>query len=105
METGVSAGVDAGVGRLGRGAAALRRVCLGELVARLLTGRAMERFFKDGLLLIDLKLGLEVANVVREVAAVGAAAGVGKAEVLVHDFLPDVAPLRGGELFSMIGGS
>jgi hypothetical protein len=59
----------------------------------LLLLRAMERLLEDRLRLVDLKLGLEVGDVVREAAAVGATARVGKGELLVSDIIVDGSPV------------
>lgn len=81
------------ISHLGRGrATALRRVRLGQVIAVLLL-RAMEGLFEDGLGLIDLELGLEVGGVMGKVAAVGAATGVGEAEVFVGDVIVNSAPI------------
>lgn len=53
----------------------------------------MERLFEDRLGLIDLELGLEVADVVGEAATVGAAAGIGELEVFVNDFFSEASPV------------
>jgi hypothetical protein len=88
----------------GRRDAALRSVCLGEVVTVVLLSllrRDEEMFFKDGLGLIDLKLGLEVTNMMGDGAAVGAATSVGKAEVFVYNFLARISP----ELVSVMSGT
>lgn len=54
--------------------------------------RAVERLLEDRLGLVDLKLGLKVGDVVREAAAVGATARVGKSELLVSDIIVDGSP-------------
>jgi hypothetical protein len=74
------------------GTSALRRISLGELV-RLVVEGAVDGLLKDGLGLVDLPFALEVADVVGEAAAVGAAAGVGELEVLVHDFFTKASPV------------
>lgn len=56
--------------------------------------RAVDGLLKDGLGVIDLKLGLEVASTVRYVAAVGAATGIGKGKVLIPYFLSKGAPVK-----------
>lgn len=48
---------------------------------------------KDGLRLVDIKLGLEVLDVRRHRAAVGPAARIDKVELLVHDLLAHAAPI------------
>jgi len=55
--------------------------------------RAVERLLEDRLGLVDLKLGLKVGDVVREAAAVGATARVGKSELLVSDIIVDGSPV------------
>lgn len=60
-------------------------------LGQLLLG-AVDALLEDGLGLIDVELGLEVAEVVAEAAAVGAAAGVGQVETLVVDLFACVAP-------------
>lgn len=77
---------------LGGRPATLRRVCLGEVVAVLVVDGSVDGLLKDGLGLVDLELGLEVGEVVREGAAVGATTGVGEGEALVLDFLAEAAP-------------
>jgi hypothetical protein len=70
-----------------------RRLGLGDILVVL--GRhlgAVQALLKDGLGLVDLELGLEVLRVAGDAAAVGAAAGVGKVEGFVDDFLAGVAP-------------
>lgn len=52
----------------------------------------MDRLLKDGLGVIDLKLGLEVFGIVGYVAAVGAATGVGEGEFFIRDFILICAP-------------
>lgn len=76
---------------VGRGAATLGRLGLGEVFAVLL-GRAVDRLLEDGLRLVDIELGLESRDVVGEATAVCAAASVSEAEVLVNDLLAGVAP-------------
>jgi hypothetical protein len=77
---------------LSRGSTALGRVGLGEIFMVLFL-RAVERLLEDRLGLVDLKLGLEVGDVVREAAAVGATARVGKSELLVSDIIVDGSPV------------
>lgn len=55
--------------------------------------RSVNVFFKHGLLLIDIKLGLEVVDVCRHVAAVGTATGIGELEVFIHHFGTGCAPV------------
>lgn len=74
-----------------RGSTALGRVGLGEIFMVLFL-RAVERLLEDRLGLVDLKLGLKVGDVVREAAAVGATARVGKSELLVSDIIVDGSP-------------
>lgn len=54
--------------------------------------RAVERLLEDGLGLVDLKLSLEIGNM-REAATVGAAAGIGKGELLASDVIVDSSPV------------
>jgi hypothetical protein len=64
------------------------RLRLGEeRVIFLVLGWAVDALLKDGLGLVDLKLGLEVAQVVRVAAAVGSATLVGPLELLINNFL------------------
>lgn len=74
-----------------RTAGARGALCLGEHVVLLDLG-AVEALLKDGLGLVDLELGLEVMEMVRVAAAVGAAASVGELELLVDDLLARRAP-------------
>lgn len=55
--------------------------------------RAVERLLEDRLRLVDLKLGLEVRDVVREAAAIGATTRVGKGKLLVSDIIVDGSPV------------
>jgi hypothetical protein len=75
------------------GAATLRRVRLGEILAVFISHRTVESLFKDRLGLVDLKLGLEVVDVVREAATVGAAALVGKVKAAITDLLTHTTPI------------
>jgi len=43
--------------------------------------------------LVELELGLEVLNVAREIAAVGAASSIDEVERLVNDLLTSIAPV------------
>lgn len=52
----------------------------------------VEGLLEDGLGLVDLELGLEVAQVCRVATAVGAATGVGEVEFLVEHLLANFAP-------------
>ena len=54
----------------------------------------MDGLLEDRLRLVDLKLGLELANMVRKTAAVGAAAGVGEGEALIDNLLSETSPVR-----------
>jgi hypothetical protein len=74
------------------GTSALGRVSLDQLV-RLVLKRAVDGLLKNRFRLVDLPLTLEVADVVGEAAAVGAAAGVRELEVLVHDFFTKASPV------------
>lgn len=69
-----------------RAASAGGRLRLGEGVILLMLG-AVDALLKDGLGLVDLELGLEVAQVVGVATAVGSAALVGPLELLINDFL------------------
>lgn len=70
----------------------LRRVRLGEVIAVLLIKRSVEMLLEEGVDLIHLELGLEVREMlVRK--AVGAAASVGEAETLIHDFFAGASPV------------
>jgi len=53
----------------------------------------MDGLLEDRLRLIDLKLGLEIADMVRNTAAVGAAAGVGEGEVFIYNFFSESSPV------------
>jgi hypothetical protein len=53
----------------------------------------MDGLLEDRLRLIDLKLGLEVADMVRNTAAVGAAAGIGEGEVFVYNLFSESSPV------------
>jgi len=53
----------------------------------------MDGLLEDRLRVIDLKLGLEVADMVRNTAAVGAAAGVGEGEVFVYNLFSESSPV------------
>lgn len=65
----------------------------------------MDGLLKDRLLLIDLKLCLEVGDVVREVAAVGAAAGIGEAEFIFHNIIAKGSPIASARsvLLNLLG--
>jgi hypothetical protein len=71
---------------------AFGRIGLDQLV-RLILERAVDGLLKDRFGLVDLPLALEVADVVGDAAAVGAAAGVCELEVLVHDFFAKASPV------------
>lgn len=74
-------------------AATLRGVRLGEVVGLVvLVNGAVDRLLEDGLGLVDLELALEISGVVGDGAAIGATAGVGKAEWLVGDVVAEGAP-------------
>jgi len=85
--------------------ATLGRVSLGELLVVVVSGRSMDRLLKDGLGLIDLELGLEVVDVVREAAAVGATAGVGEGKTFVNYLLANTTPvaLAAAVLLDLLG--
>ena len=53
----------------------------------------MKRLLEDRLGFIDLELALEISHVVGNAAAVGAAAGIGKAELLVCDVITEGSPI------------
>lgn len=75
-----------------RAAGAGGRLRLGQGVVFLMLG-AVDALLKDGLGLVDLELGLEVAQVVGVATAVGSAALVGPLELLINDFLTWIAPI------------
>jgi hypothetical protein len=54
--------------------------------------RTVERLLKNGLGLVDLKLCLEIGNM-RKAATVGAAASIGKGELLASDIIVDSSPI------------
>lgn len=81
------------VDRLGSGSTALGRVGLGEVVVLLLFLGAVKRLLKDGLLLVDLELGLEVGDMMGEAAAVGAAAGVCELKIVVSNIIAEATPV------------
>lgn len=74
--------------------AALRRIRLGELIAILvlLDEGAVDRLFKDGLWVDNLKLGPKILGMVGDGATVGATTGVGKGKVLVGNVFMQGAP-------------
>jgi len=74
-----------------RTAYARGRVGLGEGV--ILDLGAMDPLLEDRLGFIELEFGLEVRKVVGVAATVGAAAGIGKIELLIDDLLTDSAPV------------
>lgn len=75
-----------------RGAAALGGSRLGEILALIVLGGTVNGLLEDGLGLVDVKLGLEVAELIA--AAIGATSSMGKGEILVVlDFLASVAPV------------
>lgn len=53
----------------------------------------MKGLLEDGLGLVDVKLGLEVAELVGIAGAVGSAARVGECEVLVDNLFTSRAPV------------
>ncbi len=75
-------------------AAAGRGISLGELLVGLVDG-TVDTLLKNGLRLVELKLGLEVPEVVGVAAAVGAATGIVKVEGLVDNLLEGTTPERG----------
>lgn len=54
---------------------------------------AVKALVEDRLELVDLELGLQVLEMVRQVAAVGATTSIGEVEVLVHDLLAGRTPV------------
>lgn len=74
---------------------ALGRVSLGQIVAILilLHKRAVDGFLENRFRIVDLKLGLEVSGTVGKAAAVGAAASIGKGEILIHDLIGVASPV------------
>lgn len=81
-----------------RAAGARGTLGLGESVVILML-RAMDALLEDGLGLIDLKLRLEVVEMVGVTAAVGATASVGEAELFI-DYLGSESTPEDGELQS-----
>lgn len=79
-----------------RAAGARGALCLGESVVILMV-RAMDALLEDRLGLIDLKLRLEVVEMVGVTAAVGATASVGEAELFI-DYLGSKTTPEDGEL-------
>lgn len=70
----------------------LGRVRLGEVIAVLLIKRSVEMLLEERVNLIHLKLGLEVREMLVG-KAVGATAGIGEAETLIHDFFTGASPV------------
>lgn len=68
-------------------------VRLGEVVTVLLINGSVDGLFEERIRLVHLKLGLEVGKVVVG-KAVGAATGIGEAEIFIHDFLAGTSPVR-----------
>jgi hypothetical protein len=66
-------------------------LCLGQSVV-ILSLRAVDVLLEDRLGLIELKLGLEVMEMVGIAAAVGSTASIGELELLVDDFFTRTAP-------------
>jgi len=54
---------------------------------------AMNPLLEHRLGLVELELGLEVLNVAREIAAVGAASSIDEVERLVNNLLTSIAPV------------
>jgi hypothetical protein len=79
------------IDRSRRRSTALGRVGLGEVFMVFLL-RTVERLLKNGLGLVDLKLCLEIGNM-RKAATVGAAASIGKGELLASDIIVDSSPV------------
>jgi hypothetical protein len=76
----------------GRGTPAVGGVRLGQILAVFVDG-AVDGLLENGLRFVEVELGFQVPNVVGDTAAVGAAAGIGEAEVLIHDLLAKVTPV------------
>lgn len=74
------------------GADTLGRVRLGEVIAVLLIKRSVKMLLEERVNLIHLKLGLEVREMLVG-KAVGAAASIGEAETLIHDFFAGASPV------------
>lgn len=70
----------------------LRGVRLGEVIAVLLINRSVDVLLEERIGLIHLELGLEVGEMLVG-KAVGAAAGVGEAETLIHSFIAGTSPV------------
>lgn len=74
--------------RVSRGSARL-----GELILDLIfVFGAMDALLEDRLRLVDIKLRLEVIDIIRNAAAVGAASSVREVEALVNYFLTRATP-------------
>ena len=82
---------DGHSGRLVGGAAGLGRLGLSHVVHIVL--RAVDVLFEDGIGLVELKLRLELPDVVVDSAAVGPAAGLVEVEFFVVDFIANAAPI------------
>jgi hypothetical protein len=67
------------------------RIGLGQDFA-VLGGGAMDTLLEDGFRFVELKLGLEVVEVVRVAAAVRTTAGISEVELLVDDLLACTTP-------------
>jgi len=81
--------------KLGR-APTLRAVSLGEIISvvvLVLVHGSVEVLLKDGLGLVELPLGLEVAHVVRDGGRVGASSVFGECEALTSDVVLEGAPI------------
>ena len=78
--------------RLSRRTTALAGVSTGEYVVVIFFHRTVKRLLKDGFFLVYFELGLEVGRVVRDAAAVGAAASVGKAKLLIGNVVTKGPP-------------
>jgi hypothetical protein len=79
---------------LSRGAIALGRIRLGEVVGVvIIIEGAVEGLLEDGLGLVDLELALQIAHMVGDGAAVGAATGVGEAELLIRNIVTKGTPI------------
>mgnify|MGYP000901800718 CR=1 FL=1 len=78
--------------RLSRRTTALAGVSTGEYVVVIFFHRTVKRLLKDGFFLVYFELGLEVGRVVRDAAAVGAAATLGKSKALIGEFITDTTP-------------
>lgn len=58
----------------------------------ILIKRTVKGLFEDGFGLVDLELALQIPHVMRDAAAVGAAASVGKAKLLIGNVVTKGPP-------------